>query len=196
MGKQFIEPEEKGKRLLLHSCCGPCSTACIEALKSFYKISVYFYNPNITDREEYEKRKNTQIRFLSLYAPEIEFIEGDYDTNSFFAVAKDYAHEKEGGQRCKECISLRLEKTFRYALENGYDLFGTTLSVSPHKDCVFINTIGKGLCCGYPIDFLEADFKKNGGFVRSVQLSKSFGLYRQNYCGCIYSKIDFKEEQK
>lgn len=180
-------------RLLLHSCCGPCSTACIERLIPDYKITVFFYNPNITDKEEYEKRKESQIRFINLYneklqEDKIEFIEGEYVTDEFYKVASDFASEPEGGARCTECFKLRLERTAQAALRTGNNLFGTTLTVSPHKNYNLVSAIGCELAHKYGLEFLDVDFKKKAGFQRSIQMSKEYGLYRQNYCGCEFSK--------
>lgn len=181
-------------RLLLHSCCGPCSTACIERLTPDYKITVFFYNPNITEREEYEKRKENQIKFLNLYndtvseEDKVEFIEGEYIPEEFYEVAGQFADEPEGGRRCTECFKLRLERTAQAALRTGNNLFGTTLTVSPHKNYSLISAIGCELAQKYGLEFLDMDFKKKAGFQRSIQMSKEYGLYRQNYCGCSYSK--------
>ncbi len=185
--EQFTLPTnyKKGAKLLLHSCCAPCSTACIEALKDFFDITVYYYNPNITDEQEYQKRKNEQIKLLKIL--NIPFIEGAYDTKEFYSGALPLALEKEGGKRCEFCIKLRLEKTFNYAKENNFEYFCSTLSVSPHKNSLFINKTGQALeeeNCRYLIN----NFKKNNGFLKSIQLSNKYELYRQNYCGCEYSK--------
>ena len=186
MSNQFVLPNNFTRaKLLLHSCCAPCSTACIEALKDYFDITVYYYNPNITDFEEYQKRKNEQIRYLQTLG-NIAFIEGDYNVQTFFEECKGLEKEPEGGARCEKCIGLRLTQTAKVASSNGYDYFCSTLSVSPHKNSKFINEFGKSIK-GTSI-FLENDFKKNNGYYRSTQLSKEFGLYRQNYCGCVFSK--------
>lgn len=181
-------------RLLLHSCCGPCSTACIERVLPDYKVTVFFYNPNITDREEYEKRKESQIKFINLYnekLPEedrVEFIEGEYMPEEFFEAARGLEAEPEGGARCTECFKLRLERTAQAAYRTGNNLFGTTLTVSPHKNYNLVSAIGCELANKYGLEFLDLDFKKKAGFQRSIQMSKEYGLYRQNYCGCEFSK--------
>lgn len=181
-------------RLLLHSCCGPCSTACIERLLPDYNVTVFFYNPNITDREEYEKRKEAQLKFINLYneklsdKDKIQFIEGEYLPEEFYDVASEYASEPEGGVRCTECFKLRLERTAQAALRTGNTVFGTTLTVSPHKNYNLISAIGWELSVKYNLEFLDMDFKKKAGFQRSIQMSKEYGLYRQNYCGCEFSK--------
>ena len=182
--------------LLLHSCCGPCSTACIERLRDTYKITVFFYNPNITDREEYEKRKAAQIKFIQMYnrtlpqEDKIEFIEGEYLTEEFYNVALGLENEPEGGARCTECFRLRLERTAQAALRTENNIFGTTLTVSPHKNYNLVSAIGCELANKYHLEFLDMDFKKKAGFQRSIQMSKEYELYRQNYCGCEFSKIN------
>lgn len=200
-GESFIEGgQEKDNleisknRLLLHSCCGPCSTACIERLAGMYKITVFFYNPNITDREEYEKRKEAQIKFLKAYNDKltdddkVEFIEGEYLPEEFYEAARGLEDEPEGGARCTECFKLRLERTAQAALRTGNTIFGTTLTVSPHKNYNLVSAIGCELATKYNLEFLDMDFKKKAGFQRSIQMSKEYGLYRQNYCGCEFSK--------
>ena len=195
-----VQVEIRKNRLLLHSCCGPCSTACIERVLADYKVSIFFYNPCITDKEEYEKRKETQIKFLNAFnenLPEedkVEFIEGEYLPEEFFEVAAEYADEPEGGLRCTECFKLRLDRTARAALKMGYDIFGTTLTVSPHKNYNLISAIGCEIGSKYNIEFLDIDFKKKAGFQRSIQMSKEYELYRQNYCGCEFSKYFCKEK--
>lgn len=196
---EIIATDEAGlkvskNRLLLHSCCGPCSTACIERLLPDYNVTVFFYNPNITDREEYEKRKEAQLKFINLYneklsdKDKIQFIEGEYLPEEFYDVASEYASEPEGGVRCTECFKLRLERTAQAALRTGNTVFGTTLTVSPHKNYNLISAIGWELSVKYNLEFLDMDFKKKAGFQRSIQMSKEYGLYRQNYCGCEFSK--------
>ena len=196
---EIIVKDEAGlkvskNRLLLHSCCGPCSTACIERLLPDYNVTVFFYNPNITDREEYEKRREAQLKFINLYneklsdKDKIQFIEGEYLPEEFYDVASEYASEPEGGVRCTECFKLRLERTAQAALRTGNTVFGTTLTVSPHKNYNLISAIGWELSVKYNLEFLDMDFKKKAGFQRSIQMSKEYGLYRQNYCGCEFSK--------
>ena len=196
---EIIVKDEAGlkvskNRLLLHSCCGPCSTACIERLLPDYNVTVFFYNPNITDREEYEKRKEAQLKFINLYneklsdKDKIQFIEGEYLPEEFYDVASEYASEPEVGVRCTECFKLRLERTAQAALRTGNTVFGTTLTVSPHKNYNLISAIGWELSVKYNLEFLDMDFKKKAGFQRSIQMSKEYGLYRQNYCGCEFSK--------
>lgn len=180
--------------LLLHSCCGPCSTSVIERLIRDYKITVFFYNPNITDEEEYLKRKETQQQFIEKYNQSMDkidgvtFLEGPRDSFGFKAASTGLEGEPEGGKRCSECFRLRLEKTAETAKMTGNDFFATTLTVSPHKNCSLINKIGMDLAVRYGLTYLAEDFKKKAGYQRSIELSKSFGLYRQQFCGCEYSK--------
>lgn len=183
-------------QLLLHSCCGPCSTACIERLLGDYDITVYYYNPNIDDPDEYEKRKATQIEFLQKFNEEpgtagrVSFMEAPYDPARFLEEVRGLEDEPEGGKRCSVCFALRLSKTAETASMLHYDLFGTTLTVSPHKDYDTISAIGKRLGALYKVSYLDANFKKKDGFKRSIELSKKYGLYRQNYCGCTFSGRD------
>ena len=187
-------------QILLHSCCGPCSTACIERLLSDYDITVYYYNPNIDDPAEYERRKATQIAFLQKFNEEpgsagrVSFMEAPYDPERFLEEVKGLEEEPEGGRRCSVCFWLRLQKTAETASMLHYDLFGTTLTVSPHKDYATISAIGKRLGAQYGVSYLDANFKKKDGFKRSIELSKKYGLYRQNYCGCRFSKWEGCDE--
>ncbi len=182
------------KKVLLHSCCGPCSTACIERILPEYDITIYYYNPNITDGEEYEKRKENQIIFIEEFNKKneafckVDFVEGEYLPDDFYEVASGFSNEPEGGERCTECFKLRLESTAQKAKELGIPIFGTTLTVSPHKNYPLISSIGIELAEKYGLEFLDIDFKKKEGFKRSIELSKEYGLYRQDYCGCEYSK--------
>ena len=192
------KPSAAKRRVLLHSCCGPCSTAVIERLLPDYKVTVFFYNPNITDRDEYEKRKANQIKFIEAFNQEVPeedkvvFIEGEYLPEDFFDVAEGLEDCPEGGERCTECFKLRLDRTAKAALVMGYPLFGTTLTVSPHKNYQLISAIGTELGDVYGLEFLDMDFKKKAGFQRSIELSKKYELYRQNYCGCEFSKWEDK----
>lgn len=181
-------------KLLLHSCCGPCSTTVIEKLTGTYDITVFFYNPNITDKDEYNRRKKAQQQFIDEYNRNISdddkvaFIEGEYEAEEFFRVTEGLEEEPEGGKRCTECFKLRLERTAAEAKLNGFELFGTTLTVSPHKNYLLISKIGSEFALNYGLSFLDMDFKKKAGYQRSVELSKEYELYRQNYCGCSFSK--------
>lgn len=174
--------------LLLHSCCAPCSTIVIDILKEAFNLTVFYYNPNIEPQEEYNKRKSEQIRYInSLNIPNITMMDTFYDNKNFKELTKGLENEKEGGLRCKVCINHRLEKTATEAVKNGFMFFCTTLTVSPHKNSDFINRIGKELELKYGIKFLVSDFKKEGGYQKSVQIAKNNNLYRQNYCGCSFS---------
>ncbi len=179
------------KRLLLHSCCGPCSTAVLETLRDEFDITVFFYNPNITEREEYDRRLEAQIKVCEeekAQGGSGEWLEGPYDPESFLEAVKGLEEVPEGGSRCTVCFRLRLEETARQAKALGYEVFGTTLTVSPHKNYKLITQIGQELAEACGLTWLDRDFKKKNGFGRSVELSKEYGLYRQNYCGCRFSK--------
>jgi len=175
--------------LLLHSCCAPCSSYVLEYLHDYFDITVLYYNPNIEPIEEYLKRKEEQKRFISEVYNDVNFLDCDYENELYEDVIKGLEAEKEGGGRCYKCYKLRLEKTAVLA-KNKYDYFGTTLSVSPHKNAKFINEIGLELEKKYGVSFLVSDFKKKEGYKRSIVLSKEYDLYRQDYCGCKYSRKD------
>ncbi len=195
-----MQPALSKPSLLLHSCCGPCSAAVIPQVAMDFQVTIYFYNPNITDEEEYNKRKASQIALIDAMNDDsdrqyiIDYKEGPYNRQHFFEVAADWSNEPEGGRRCIECFRLRLEQTAKTALELGYDFFGTTLAVSPHKDYDGISHIGRRLSQTFGISYLDRNFKKNGGFQQSIALSKKYGLYRQNYCGCQYSNQNNKQK--
>ncbi len=183
------------RHLLLHSCCGPCSSAVIERLLPSFDITVFFYNPCITDREEYEKRKENQIKLIECMKARarvglgnLDFVEGDYDPERYLDLVKGLEQEPEGGARCTVCFRMRLAQAASYAKGHGYPIFGTTLTVSPHKNYGLISEIGQELAAQYGIEFLDQDFKKKAGFQRSVQLSREYGLYRQDFCGCEFSR--------
>ena len=178
------------KKLLLHSCCGPCSTAVIEKLlqDGNYNITVFYFNPNITDRDEYEHRKAEQKRVIKELYPGLQFIEGNYDPREYYEVTAGYESDPEGGFRCSLCFTLRLEETARYAKEHDYDCFDTTLSVSPYKSYDTICAIAKQLETKYKVEYLAGNYKKKDGYKRSIELSKQLDLYRQHFCGCEYSK--------
>lgn len=180
------------KKILMHSCCGPCSTACIERLKEYFDITVVYYNPNIEPLDEYIKRKNEQIRALNLLG--IKYMDCDYDNETYKKIADPLKDEPEGGKRCTACFALRLKKTATLARDNDFDYFTTTLTVSPHKNSELINKLGIEIGENVGVKFLVADFKKREGYKRSIELSKEFNLYRQNYCGCSYSKQISEEE--
>ena len=183
---EILPSVPRGERLLLHSCCGPCSTRCIEALKDAFRVTVLYYNPNITDPAEYAKRKAEQVRFLQ-ESGWADLLDCPYDPQEFFAAAKGFEGEPEGGERCTRCFALRLMYTAQAAKREGFGWFGTTLSVSPHKDAARLNALGEQIARQTGVRWLYADFKKQNGYLRSTQLAKQYHLYRQNYCGCIFS---------
>lgn len=184
--KKLIGNFNEKKSILLHSCCGPCSSAVLERLKDHFDITVLYYNPNIEPFDEYIKRKNVQVDLLNKLG--IKFKDIDYLNDEFRKNVIGYENEPENGLRCHICYRLRLEKTALLAKENGYDFFGTTLTVSPYKNSVLINKIGLELENKYDVKYLVSDFKKENGYKRSIELSKEYDLYRQNYCGCLFSK--------
>ena len=176
--------------LLLHACCAPCSSYVLEYLNEYFNITVFFYNPNITENAEYIKRSDELMRLIRElpHSNEIEFIDGGYEPEKFTEIAKGLETEPEGGKRCFKCYRLRLEESARTAKENGFDYFTTTLSISPHKNAQVLNETGKELSDIYGVGYLFSDFKKRNGYKRSCELSEIYNLYRQDYCGCIYSK--------
>ena len=176
---------EKGKKLLLHCCCAPCSSACLERLKDSVEICVLFYNPNI-ESEEYGRRKAELIRFIN-ETGWAKYIDCDHDESEFYDAVRGLEHCKEGGERCEKCFELRLNKTYEIAKELNFDLFTTTLTVSPLKNAAKINEIGERI--GGEM-WLYSDFKKKNGYLKSIKLSKEHNLYRQDYCGCIFSRRD------
>ena len=175
--------------MLLHSCCAPCSSYCLEYLTEYFHITIFYYNPNITDREEYDRRVQEQILLIGALPAKnpVSFIEGKYDTESFFQLAKGLEDQPEGGKRCIACYELRLREAAGYAMEHGFDYFTTTLSISPYKNAAKLNEIGERIGTEYGITYLNSDFKKRNGYKRSIELSGEYGLYRQDYCGCVYS---------
>lgn len=190
-----LEMEEEIKRLegrratlLLHSCCGPCSSAVLERLVEFFDVTVLYYNPNIEPEEEYRHRLSEQERLLSLLPGDVKLLPCDYDHEAFSSFAVNMADCPEGGERCLACFALRLRETAKQAKAHGFEYFTTTLSVSPHKNAENVNRVGEATGNEYGVKYLFADFKKKNGYLRSLQLSKEFDLYRQDYCGCLYSK--------
>ncbi|MDE6373425.1 MAG: epoxyqueuosine reductase QueH [Clostridia bacterium] len=173
-------------RLLLHACCAPCSSSCLERLKDFFSITVFFYNPNI-DGEEYFKRKDELIRLIT-ETGWAQITDCDHDAEKFYNEVKGLENCAEGGARCARCFELRLEETAKTAAAGNFDFFATTLTISPLKNAPLINSIGERLAEKYGARWLPCDFKKADGYLRSLELSKQYGLYRQNYCGCIFSK--------
>lgn len=190
--KKIISTLDSKKKLLLHSCCGPCSTSVIERLKDYFDITVLYYNPNIEPREEYDHRKNEQLRILKEL--NIKYLDIDYLNEEYHNKIKGFEQEPENGLRCPICYELRMVKTAKLAKENNFDFFCTTLTVSPHKPSKIINEIGLKLEQEYNIKYLLSDFKKEDGYKRSIELSKEYNLYRQDYCGCLYSRRNNNEE--
>ena len=187
MMTEQIKGVKKGERLLLHSCCAPCSSACLERLKEHFSVTVLYYNPNIDEREEYEKRKAEQIRFLK-ETGWADFLDCDHEAERFLQMSQGMENEPERGARCYRCYALRLEKTAQVAKENGFAYFATTLTLSPYKNAEWLNEIGENVGGRYGLNYLYTDFKKKGGYHRSVELSNEYGLYRQDFCGCKFSK--------
>lgn len=193
LDKILGELEAKGEtpRLFLHSCCAPCSTYVLEYLSQYFRITDFFYNPNIDPESEYTKRIVELQRLIDTMPlrHSVSFLAGPYDRDKFYAMVRGLEHVKEGGERCFKCYELRLRETARLAAEGEYDYFTTTLSISPHKNADKLNEIGNRLGEEYGVAYLPSDFKKKNGFKRSIELSAKYDLYRQNYCGCIFSKM-------
>lgn len=191
-------PTGETPRLLLHSCCAPCSSYVLEYLSRYFSITVLYYNPNISPASEFEHRYEEQVRLIQampLQNP-VTCMMGRYDPTEFIAIAKGHEEDTEGGERCTACFRLRLEETAKLAKEQGYDFFTTTLSISPLKDAQRLNRIGGELAERYGVPYLFSDFKKREGYKRSIQLSADYGLYRQDYCGCAFSKRDAENRKK
>lgn len=182
--------ENKIPSLLLHVCCAPCSSYCLEYLSQYFSITVYYYNPNISLKEEYGYRLSEEKRLVSLmnFKNPVTIVEGRYNPREFFDVVKGLENEPEGGKRCEQCFKLRLESAAQIASEKGFDYFTTTLTISPLKNADMLNSIGAEMGKKYGINWLYSDFKKREGYKRSIALSKQYNLYRQNYCGCAFSK--------
>ena len=185
-----LKKEGKVPKLFLHSCCAPCSSYVLEYLSEYFEITVFYYNPNIYPPREYEERAREQKRFIEQFPARypISYVEGKYDTKRFYEMAKGLEHIPEGGERCFRCYELRMREAAMLAKEGGYDFFTTTLSISPLKNAQKLNEIGEALQSELGIRHLPSDFRKKGGYQRSTQLSKEYELYRQNYCGCVFSK--------
>ncbi|MBP5151447.1 MAG: epoxyqueuosine reductase QueH [Lachnospiraceae bacterium] len=195
MDEELGKSEARDKTLVLHACCAPCSSHCLTVLQDKIKIKVYYYNPNITDRAEFDKRSAELERLVEILSAEypgafIEFIGSDYDPESFLEISKGLEKEHEGGARCAKCFELRLRAAARLAKSEGADYFTTTLTISPLKDAKLINEIGERIAAEEGIAFLPSDFKKKEGYKHSVELSHKYGLYRQDYCGCAFSKAE------
>ena len=184
-------------RLLLHACCGPCSSAVLEQLCQYFDITILYYNPNIWPAAEYRRREEELERFVAAAHPlGVTVVEDRYDPEEFYAAARGLEAEPERGARCTACYRLRMRRAAAYAAANGFDWFATTLSISPHKDAERINRIGQELAAEYGVPHLPSDFKKKNGYLRSLQLSAEYGLYRQDYCGCVYSHAQSEAERQ
>ncbi len=190
-----IQKEDKVPTLLMHSCCAPCSSYCLSYLAEYFRITIFYYNPNISPAYEYEKRVQEQKRLIKELPVKhaISFAEGKYDPESFYKMAEGLEDVKEGGSRCFRCYEMRQREAALYAKEHGFDYFTTTLSVSPHKNAQKLNEIGLRLAQEYDQPYLVSDFKKKGGYLKSIELSKEYHLYRQNYCGCEFSKKQWEQ---
>ena len=191
--KQIEQQQKVGIKptLLLHSCCAPCSSYVLEYLSPYFNIYDFYYNPNISPKQEYEERKEELIRLIQELdlQQEIIFLEGTYEPETFFAMAKGLETLPEGQERCFRCYEMRLRESAKIAKEQGADYFATTLTISPLKNAQKLNEIGERIAQEYGVAYLPSDFKKKNGYKRSVELSAQYGLYRQNYCGCVFSKI-------
>ena len=212
--EEVIKQEKNNrKKLLIHSCCAPCSSYVLEYLREYFDITVFFYNPNISNAVEYEKRLQEEIKLIEAYNKQVEngdfenmnstenarmikIMEVGYEPSEFFEAVKGYEHCKEGGERCYKCFELRLGKSARIAKEGGFDYFTTTLTISPLKNADWLNEIGRLEGEKEGVLFLPSDFKKKDGYKRSIQLSKDFELYRQDFCGCGFSKAEMEERRK
>ena len=188
MEEEIARLEGRRPTLLLHSCCGPCSSAVLERLREAFRVTVLYYNPNIEPEEEYQHRRAEQQRLLEILGGDTGWLPCDYDHEAFAAFAPGMADEPEGGKRCLACFAMRLNETARQAKTHGFEYFTTTLSVSPHKNAENVNRAGEAAARRFGVQYLYADFKKKNGYLRSLQLSAEYGLYRQNYCGCLMSK--------
>ncbi len=192
-----LQKEGRTPHLLLHACCAPCSSHCLEYLSKYFRITVFYYNPNISPKEEYTLRIEEIKRFIKEFKSEneITLIEGKYEPERFFQVVKGLEQEPEGGKRCEQCFKLRLSEAAKLAKELNADYYTTTLSISPLKNAELLNKIGKEEGDAIGITHLPSDFKKKGGYARSIELSKEYNLYRQNFCGCVYSLQEAKARE-
>ena len=192
----LINRLENKPKLLLHSCCAPCSSYVLEYLSKHFDITVLYYNPNIYPEKEYFFRENEQERFINeAFTNDVKFIKEIYNPDEFYAAVKGLEGIKEGGERCFKCYLLRLEKTAQVAKENNFDFFTTTLSISPYKNAEKLNEIGEILSEKYGVEYLVSDFKKKNGYKRSTELSREYNIYRQDYCGCVFSKNERESEK-
>lgn len=192
--EKLIEKQQRdGEKpsLLLHSCCAPCSSYVLEYLAPYFNICDFYYNPNISPKQEYEDRKEELVRLIKEMglSAEVTFLEGSYQPEDFFAMAKGLEDLPEGGERCFKCYEMRLRESARIAAEQGAEYFATTLTISPLKNAQKLNEVGERLAAEYGVKYLPSDFKKKNGYKRSVELSVQYELYRQNYCGCVFSKM-------
>ena len=196
--KVLDKEKERVPTLLLHSCCAPCSSYVLEYLSQYFDVTVYYYNPNIFPEAEYEARVKEQERLIREMETErpVRFLAGSYEPEEFFSAARGHEKDPEGGERCCRCYELRLDRAARAAVSGDFDYFTTTLSISPLKNARWLNDIGCRLAGQYGIPYLVSDFKKKNGYKRSVELSALYGLYRQDYCGCVYSRAEAIERQK
>ncbi len=194
---ELINSLSNTPKLLLHSCCAPCSSYCLEYLAKYFSITVLYYNPNISPKEEFDKRAEEQKKLIAQLEVKnpVSLVVDEYDAQQFYTAVKGLEHIKEGGERCFACYRLRLERAAKYAEEYNFDFYCTTLSVSPYKNAQKINEIGNELSEIYKVKFLPSDFKKKGGYQRSIELSREYGLYRQDYCGCVFSKQERLKEE-
>ncbi len=195
---QILREMTTPKRLLLHSCCAPCSSYCLEYLSQYFFITIFYYNPNIDMAEEYQHRVAEQKRLIAELPARypISFLEGAYEPEKFHDTVKGLEAEPEGGERCFACYRLRLREAAKAAKEGGFDYMTTTLSISPLKKAEKLNEIGEEVAKEWGVSYLPSDFKKKNGYLRSVELSKEYGLYRQDYCGCSFSKAARKDNHK
>ena len=193
-----LSADEEKPRLLLHGCCAPCSSYVLEYLNTYFDITLFFYNPNISPESEfiYRAEEVKRLIFEMPHEGRIEFLQGEYDSGRFFDMAKGMEQLPEGGERCFKCYEMRLEKSAAAAEDGGYDYFTTTLSISPHKNAQKLNEIGERLAKKYGVKYLFSDFKKKNGYKRSCELSERYGLYRQDYCGCVFSKAERERAKK
>lgn len=192
-----LQETEEIPTLLLHSCCAPCSSYCLEYLSKYFRITLFYYNPNISPKEEYKKRVAEQKRLIEALdtVHPITFLEGRYEPEAYFALVKGLEEEPEQGKRCTVCFRMRLSEAAKAAKETGADYFTTTLSISPLKNAELLNSLGEEIGKAEGVAYLPSDFKKKNGYKRSVELSEEYGLYRQDFCGCIFSKTE-REKQK
>lgn len=193
-----LQKREEVPTLLLHSCCGPCSSYVLEYLSEYFYITVFYYNPNIYPEDEYWFRVEEQDQLIKKLSPRypIHLISGEYESEKYYNAVRGLKQEKEGGDRCISCYHLRLTEAAILAKENHFDYFTTTLSISPHKNSQTLNEIGQKIAAEYGLQYLPSDFKKRGGYQRSVELSKQFDMYRQDYCGCVFSMKEAEERKK